>query len=103
MTDLEKLKQAIVTEALAQSDKGRELLANLGANNPLAVSSASELRCSCGGSTQHRHRLGSPYSGALVCESCGKSESFMRRIGRELIKVEPLPQGAMPLYDRDPT
>ena len=54
--------------------------------------SDSNLPCSsCGGATEHEHMF-SQYSGLLRCKSCGKSESFIHRIGNDLNKVEPMPK-----------
>lgn len=34
------------------------------------------------------------------CEKCGKRDGFYSAAARNLIKVEPLPEGALPLYAR---
>ena len=33
------------------------------------------------------------------CEKCGKRDGFYSAVGRNFIKIEPLPDGALPLYD----
>jgi len=37
------------------------------------------------------------------CTKCGRNEGFYSAVGRNLIQVEPLPEGALPLYDKEPT
>jgi len=39
--------------------------------------------------------------GIFVCEKCGKKDSFYSAIGRNIIKVEPMPgPAAMPVYEK---
>lgn len=38
----------------------------------------------------------------FVCSICGKKEGFYGAIGRNMIKVEPMPEGAKLIYDKDP-
>jgi hypothetical protein len=40
--------------------------------------------------------------GAYACEACGRRMGGYEAIGRNVFKVEPMPQGATPIYDRDP-
>lgn len=35
------------------------------------------------------------------CTGCGRSESFYGAVGRNLIQVQPLPEGALPLYSTE--
>ena len=37
------------------------------------------------------------------CSKCGRNEGFYSAMGRNLIQVQPLPDGALPVYDREPT
>lgn len=37
----------------------------------------------------------------FVCEKCKKRDGFYSAIGRNLFPVEPMPPGALPVYDRD--
>ena len=37
----------------------------------------------------------------FVCAKCSRREGFYGAIGRNLIQVEPMPSGALPIYDRD--
>lgn len=37
-----------------------------------------------------------------VCGRCNRAEGFYSAIGRNMFKVQPMPPGAMPIYDRDP-
>lgn len=36
------------------------------------------------------------------CASCKRHVGFYEAIGRNVIKIEPMPGGALPIYDRDP-
>lgn len=38
----------------------------------------------------------------FVCAKCGARQSFNMAVARNIFKVEPLPPGALPLYDKDP-
>jgi hypothetical protein len=42
--------------------------------------------------------IGNAFSGSVRCLSCGHCESVMSHIGRNMIKVEPLPPGAVSNY-----
>ncbi len=38
----------------------------------------------------------------FVCGTCGRREGFYSAIGRNMITVEPMPPGALPIYNKDP-
>lgn len=42
-------------------------------------------------------------AGSFQCPSCGSRMGGYQALARALIQVEPMPQGALPCYDRDPT
>ncbi len=46
--------------------------------------------------------LSSPWSGAVRCTGCEYRDSVTGYVGRSMIKVEPLPEGANPVYLNEP-
>ena len=38
----------------------------------------------------------------FVCTKCGARQGYYRAIANNLFKVEPMPPGALPIYDKDP-
>lgn len=41
-------------------------------------------------------------SRSFLCGKCGRVESIYQAAARNMFKVEPLPPGALPIYDRNP-
>lgn len=57
----------------------------------------------CGAALERTVAFGmGPYSGAVRCTACPYRNSTANYLGSKIIKVEPLPDGALPIYDRDP-
>jgi hypothetical protein len=58
---------------------------------------------SCGSKNMKRcrPRLSGPYSGHVRCFDCNHQETVMMYLGKTCFKVEPLPQGAVPIYEKD--
>ena len=57
------------------------------------------MKCICGGELESVPRPFGP--GHFKCSKCGKNDSLYSALGRNLFKVEQLPQGAPPIYDED--
>jgi hypothetical protein len=47
--------------------------------------------------------IGMPLIGrnTVVCDQCGRKEGWYSAVARNIIQIEPLPQGALPVYDTD--
>lgn len=43
-----------------------------------------------------------PYAGSVRCVACDYRSSVMRYLAEQAFKVEPLPPGALPIYDMQP-
>lgn len=43
-----------------------------------------------------------PFGGTYYCASCGKRDGGYAFIARRMFTVEPMPPGALPIYDKDP-
>jgi len=43
-----------------------------------------------------------PYAGSVRCGACDYRSSVMRYLVEQAFKVEPLPPGALPIYDMQP-
>jgi len=37
----------------------------------------------------------------FICETCGRYNGFYQTMATNMFKIKPLPQGALPTYDRD--
>lgn len=46
-------------------------------------------------------RFDSPYAGRVYCTSCEYRDSVMSFLGKSMFPVQPLPQGAAPIYSKD--
>lgn len=46
--------------------------------------------------------LSSPWAGSVRCTKCDYRDSVMGYLGRSMIQVEPLPDGAAVIYTKDP-
>ncbi len=47
--------------------------------------------------------LASPWAGSVRCTQCEYRDSVSGYLGRSMIQVEPIPEGAVPVYDRELT
>lgn len=45
--------------------------------------------------------LTSPWVGSVRCVTCTYKDSTMGYLGRSLFQVEPLPEGAKPIFDKE--
>jgi hypothetical protein len=56
---------------------------------------------------ENRHRIlastmiGLTQRPSYRCSKCGRNEGFYSAVGRNLIQVEPLPEGTFPVYDKE--
>jgi hypothetical protein len=57
-------------------------------------------QCESESMTVTQSPMGGPYSGIIRCDNCDYRSGLMAHIGREMFKVEPLPDGAKPIYTR---
>lgn len=56
----------------------------------------------CGSPMERSYSLmGGPYSGSVRCTKCTYRDSVTGYFGKSIFKVEHLPDGALPIYDRD--
>lgn len=42
------------------------------------------------------------FNRSYLCDRCGRPESIYQAVARNAFKIEPMPPGALPIYDRDP-
>jgi hypothetical protein len=50
----------------------------------------------------HKMPLSGPYSGGIICSSCDHRDSVIGFLGKQMINVQPLPDGAAIIYSKDP-
>lgn len=94
-------KQAIVSRfAKESSELAKDLLAG-----PLGWVPA-DLTCTRCGSKETERTASLPFqralSGVVRCKACGHREGMMSHIARAAFPVERMPEGARPIYDKDP-
>lgn len=57
----------------------------------------------CSGAMERSvHLFAGPFGGSVRCTACPYRDSVMNDLGRRIIRVDPLPEGALPIYDADP-
>lgn len=47
--------------------------------------------------------LSGAYSGSIYCLSCDFRDSVIGYLGKQMVQVQPMPQGAEQIYDVDPS
>jgi len=60
-------------------------------------------RCKAGMERTTGLMLMSPWAGSVRCTKCEYRDSVSGYLGRSMIQVEPIPEGAVPIYDRELT
>ena len=60
-------------------------------------------RCKAGMERTTGLMLMSPWAGSVRCTQCDYRDSVTGYLGRSMVQVEPLPDGAVPIYDRELT
>ncbi len=95
-------RQGIVQEALDLANKPVPLQVT----NLFALSwkpCAPEFSCpQCGGNIERTAglMLVSPWAGSVRCTKCDYRDSVTGYVGRSMVQVEPMPEGAAPVYDQ---
>lgn len=71
-------------------------------NNPLMTTSTAPSNCpKCDSEMKvTRQAMTGPYGGVVHCDSCGYRDSVVAYLGRQMISIEPLPDGAEPVYTK---
>ena len=73
---------------------------------PLPPGRPTDFDCPrCGKTKLNRHSTGfSAYAGVMGCpdEECGFREGVMTFLGKSLFPVQKMPEGAVPIYDKEP-
>lgn len=60
-------------------------------------------RCKAGMERTTGLMMMSPWAGSVRCTQCDYRDSVTGYLGRSMIQVEPMPEGAVPVYDREIT
>jgi hypothetical protein len=96
-----KIKKELVSQALEHLKNRKEILPPM-----LIESNAPDgSKCpSCHKETLKIKRmpLSGAYSGGIYCFSCDFRDSVIGYLGKQMVQVQPMPQGAEQIYLKDP-